>query len=104
MPQVLNARYLPGFGERRPVIPPGAVYIGRPNARYGLRGSKWANPFRPSSPAEHETVVAMYERWLRRQPDLVGALHELHDHDLVCWCAPLPCHCDVLLRLANETA
>ena len=22
--------------------------------------------------------------------------------DLVCWCSPLPCHADVLLRPANE--
>ena len=101
MPQVLNIRHLPGFKERRPIIPPGAVYIGRKNTRYDLPKSKWANPFRPSSPAEHEAVVAMYERWLRRQP-LMDELHELQGCDLVCWCAPLPCHGDVLLRLANE--
>jgi hypothetical protein len=28
-------------------------------------------------------------------------LHELRGKDLVCWCAPKPCHGDVLLRLAN---
>jgi hypothetical protein len=28
MPQVLNIRNLPGFKERRPAIPLGAVYIG----------------------------------------------------------------------------
>jgi hypothetical protein len=33
----------------------------------------------------------------------MGALHDLRGLDLVCWCAPLPCHGDVLLRLANET-
>lgn len=26
---------------------------------------------------------------------------ELKGKDLVCWCAPLPCHADVLLELAN---
>ena len=103
MPQVLNIRQLPGFSERRPIIPPGAVYIGRKNRRYDLPASKWANPFRPSSPVQHESVVAMYERWLRRQP-LMDALHELRGCDLVYWCAPLPCHGDVLLRRANETA
>jgi hypothetical protein len=104
MPQVLNLRPVPGFREHRPIIPPGAVYIGRRNAKYGLPPSKWANPFRPSSPTEHEAVIAMYERWLRRQLHLMEALHELRGLDLVCWCAPLPCHGDVLLRLANETA
>ena len=38
-------------------------------------------------------------RWLRLQPDLMAALHELVGRDLVCWCAPLPCHGSVLLRL-----
>jgi hypothetical protein len=98
MPQVLNIRQLPGFSERQPIIPPGAVYIGRQNARYGLAASKWANPFRPSRPAEHEAVVAMYERWLRRQP-LMDELHELQGCDLVCWCAPLPCHGGWLMKL-----
>src|SRR6516165_475962 len=36
MPQVLNLRHLPGFRERQPVIPSGAVYIGRRNGRDGL--------------------------------------------------------------------
>jgi hypothetical protein len=34
MSQVLNIRLLPGFSERQPIIPPGAVYIGRANSRY----------------------------------------------------------------------
>jgi hypothetical protein len=101
MPQILNIRQLPGFSERRPVIPPDAVYIGRKNGRYQLPASKWANPFRPKRPADHETAVASYERWLRSQPQLMDALPELRRLDLVCWCAPLPCHGDVLLRLAN---
>jgi hypothetical protein len=104
MPQVLNIRQLPGFTERQPIIPPGAVYIGRRNARYGLIASKWANPYRPKRPADHEEAVAAYERWLRLQRPLIDALPELRGLDLVCWCAPLPCHGDVLLRLANETA
>jgi Domain of unknown function (DUF4326) len=29
------------------------------------------------------------------------ALPELRGKDLVCWCAPLACHSDVLLRLAR---
>jgi len=30
-------------------------------------------------------------------------LSPLRGKDLVCWCAPLPCHADVLLELANAT-
>ena len=84
MPQVLNIRHLPGFAEHRPIIPPDAVYIGRRNE------------------ADREAVIAAYEKWLRSQRDLMEALHELRGRDLVCWCAPLPCHGDVLLELANR--
>jgi hypothetical protein len=100
MSQVLNIRLLPGFSERQPIIPPGAVYIGRANRRYRLRASKWANPFAIKREADREAAIDAYERWLRLQPHLRGALHELSGRDLVCWCAPLPCHGDVLLRLA----
>ena len=102
MPQVINVRHLPSFKERQPSIPPGAVYIGRKNARYRLPASKWANPFTVKREADRETAIASYERWLRSEPRLTDALHELRGLDLVCWCAPLPCHGDVLLRLANE--
>ena len=103
MPQVINVRHLPGFKkERQPIIPPGAVYIGRTNARYRLPASKWANRFTVKREADRETAIASYERWLRSEPRLTDALHELRGLDLVCWCAPLPCHGDVLLRLANE--
>jgi hypothetical protein len=101
MPQVFNVRHLPGFKERQPIIPPGAIYIGRVNARYRLPASKWANPFRPQRPTDHETAVAAYERWLGQQPRLMDALPELRGCDLYCWCVPLPCHGDVLLALAN---
>jgi hypothetical protein len=104
MPRVINVRRLPGFSEGWPIIPAGAVYIGRRSARYRLLTSKWANPFTVRRAADRETVITAYERWLRSQPQLMAALHELHGLDLVCWCAPLPCHGDVLLRLANETA
>ena len=100
MSQVLNIRLLPGFSERQPLIPPGAVYIGRVNRRYRLSASKWANPFAIKQEADREAAIASYERWLRLQTHLMAALHELNGRDLVCWCAPLPCHGDVLLRLA----
>ncbi len=102
MPQVLNVRHLSGFAERQPIIPPGAVYIGRANRWYRLPKSKWANPFTVKQDADRATAIAAYQRWLQSQPQLMGTLHELRGLDLVCWCAPLPCHGDVLLRLANR--
>ena len=79
MPQVLNIRHLPGFSERRPIIPPGAVYIGRTNCWYRLPKSKWANPFTIKQEADRETAIAAYERWLRQQPSLMDALPNCAD-------------------------
>ena len=76
-------------------LPVGAIYIGR--------GSQWGNPFRIGQDADRATVIAKYERWLADQHHLLRALDELRGHDLVCFCAPHPCHGDLLLRLANAT-
>jgi Domain of unknown function (DUF4326) len=59
-------------------------------------GSKWGNPFKPAMQG-HAVAVALYRRWLGGQPKLLAALPDLCGRDLVCWCAPLPCHSDVLL-------
>jgi hypothetical protein len=101
MPRVLNIRECPGFSQHAPIIPPGAVYVGRAMLRYRLRGSRWHNPFRDGPRAE---VIAKYREWICDDPDTVAVItSDLCGRDLVCWCAPLPCHGDVLLELANAT-
>jgi Domain of unknown function (DUF4326) len=98
MPRVLNMRDLPDG------VPDGAIYCGRPMPRRHLSGSPFANPFRlrrNATDTERTECIAMYERWLMMQPALRALLHTIAGRDLACWCAPLPCHCDVLLRLAN---
>lgn len=72
------------------------VYVGRG------RGSIWGNPFREGRDGSREQVIAKYEQWLRTQPELMARLPQLRGKVLGCWCAPKPCHADVLLRLANE--
>ena len=97
MPRVLNYRHTHG-------IPDGAEYIGRAMPRYGLAGSKWRSPFKLRNNAtadERVEVIAKYEQHLI-DSGLINQTHELHGRDLVCWCAPKPCHGDVLLRLANK--
>lgn len=69
------------------------VYIGRP--------SKWGNPFVIGIDGTREEVIKKYEQWIKTQPNLMKALPELKGKDLACYCSPLPCHGDVLLRLAN---
>jgi hypothetical protein len=70
-----------------------------------VAGSRWGNPFKPSAATTeaHAVAIARYRQWLCDQPQLVADLSELRGRDLVCWCAPLPCHGDVLLELANAT-
>ncbi len=103
MPRVLNVRKLPGFHERRPIIPRSAVYVGRFNRWYGLGPSMWANPFKPKRDGvNRDQVIAQYRAWVCHQPELMARLPELRGRDLVCWCAPEPCHGDVLLELANS--
>lgn len=77
------------------------VYIGRP--------SKWGNPFshKPGTQAKYrvatrEEAIRAYEEWIKTQPHLLADLKELRGKTLGCWCKPLPCHGDVLARLANE--
>ena len=76
-------------------VPAEAVYIGR--------GSKWGNPFRIGPDGDRTVVIAKHERWLADQHHLLRALDELRGRDLVCFCAPRPCHGDLLMWLANAT-
>jgi len=92
MPRVLNYKC--------DGLPAGAVYIGRLMPRYGLVGSKWHNPYKVGRDGTREEVIAKYERHLC-DSGLINQTHELRGRDLVCWCAPEPCHGDLLLRLAN---
>lgn len=90
-------------------IPDGAVYIGR--------GSKWGNPFTSiqgkttkatTVVATREESIEQYRQWLKRQIR-TGAisreeLAELYGKDLVCFCAPKPCHGDILIKAATWAA
>jgi hypothetical protein len=69
------------------------TYVGRP--------SRWGNPFEIGKDGTREEVIEKYRLWLWQQiKSDRGAqlLADLGDSDLICWCAPKPCHADVLLR------
>lgn len=86
MPRVLNAKTVDRLGH--------TVYVGRP--------TKFGNPFLIGTHGNREQVIVQYRRYLMRNPELVAAAKlELAGRDLVCWCAPLPCHADILLEIAN---
>ena len=77
------------------------VYVGRPNPRVA-GGGPWGNPFKLDRDGDRATVIARYRAWLLGQPALVArARAELRGKVLGCWCAPLPCHGDVLAEIAN---
>jgi len=85
MPKVWN--------KRDPATPADAVYVGRP--------SKWGNPH-PVGAGPHASradVIRLYTQWVAHRHNEI--IHELRGKDLVCWCAPKPCHADVLLAIAN---
>lgn len=70
------------------------MYVGRP--------SKWGNPFRVGPNQTHADVIAKYRDWICSQPQLIeDAKRELRGKVLGCWCAPRPCHADVLAEIAN---
>ena len=65
------------------------VYVGRP--------SPFGNPFVIGRDGDRGAVIQKYRAWLLAQPALVERVRlELAGKVLGCWCAPLPCHGDVL--------
>jgi len=79
-------------------------YIGRAVPESGLEASKWGNPFvlEDDTDEERDRVLALYRAWIVEQPELMASLGELRGLRLGCWCAPKPCHGDVLAKLADD--
>lgn len=89
-----------------PNVPIGDItYIGR--------GSIWGNPYgvtgmKSKFPITYlptlEDVLMAYEQHVRNSPSLISKLNTLRGQRLACFCAPRPCHGDVLIRLVEEYA
>lgn len=82
-------------------VPDGAIYVGRP--------SPWGNPFsfKPGTRVTYtnsriESIDKFREYAKTRLNEEPDWLEPLRGKDLVCWCAPLPCHADVLLELLER--
>lgn len=84
-PRVLN--------KRTDGVPPEAVYVGRP--------SKWGNPYRLENNSREQAIVKFKGYALGSASFCEAVRRELRGKDLVCHCAPLPCHATVLLEIAN---
>jgi hypothetical protein len=69
-------------------VPPNAVNI--------MRGGPYGNRFRIGEHGNRATVLRRFE--CEQLPEM--DVSPLIDRDVVCVCAPLPCHGDILLRAA----
>ncbi|GHD28126.1 hypothetical protein GCM10010313_68500 [Streptomyces violarus] len=108
--RVINVRgRLHDFGPRLELAPADVVYVGR---RWTLGG--WDlprhplyNPFAYDTPTRKRDgtraeVMAKYRAHLLERPDLLALVPELRGKALACWCAPQPCHAEVLADLAER--
>lgn len=70
--------------------PRDAVYVGR--------GSPWGNPFRISYAQDRAKVIERFRCEVLPTLDV----RPLIGKSLVCFCAPKPCHADLLLAAARD--
>lgn len=82
----------------------GIVFIdGR---RFPPTSSPFANRFKIGRDGSRADVIRKYEadmiERLDKDPSLVKELLKIKGKCLGCWCAPEPCHGDVLLRLVRK--
>lgn len=66
------------------------------------RRTEWGNPFEMPDDGDRKTVIENYEtHYLPHKPSLLSRLDSLRGKALGCWCAPEPCHGDVLAAWAE---
>lgn len=70
------------------------IYIGR--------GSIWGNPFVIGQDGNRAEVITKYEQYIRGKPELLDQLHLLRGQVLGCFCKPLACHGDILIKILKE--
>lgn len=87
------------------------VYIGRKGIvfingeRFPKDNSIWANPFKISENETRESIINKYEKYIREKiikENLHDDLKKLKGKNLGCWCKPLACHGDVLIKIIKE--
>lgn len=75
------------------------VYIGRGP---GGENTFWGNPFIIGKDGTRTEVIQKYKEYILNSEPHKARLKELEGKILGCWCAPAPCHGDVLVTLANK--
>lgn len=81
-------------------------YIGRrgivfvDGSRYPPNDSLFANPYKEGKDGTRAQIILKYEKYIKLKiKNEEVNLDDLRGKTLGCWCTPLPCHGDVLLRL-----
>jgi Domain of unknown function (DUF4326) len=66
------------------------------------RRTEWGNRFEIPDDGDRFTVIENYARhYLPHKPSLLRRIESLHGKALGCWCAPEPCHGDVLADIIS---
>lgn len=86
-PKVLNVRDV-GYNY------PNSVYVGRP--------TDYGNPFSVEK-FGRALAIEKYKKLILKDKSFVEQIKkDLKGKNLLCWCAPLPCHAEILLAIANR--
>ncbi len=89
---------IPVLNKKRDPIPDGAKYVGRP--------SPFGNPFRIGPDGTRTEVIEKYRKWFSERIEDPVFLHQVEGllgaAALVCFCAPEPCHSDVIAEFLSE--
>lgn len=68
---------------------------------YVARPSKFGNPFKIGTDGTRAEVIEKFRQHFFSRPDLMEAAKALKGKLLGCWCAPEPCHAQVLADYAD---
>lgn len=82
------------------------VYIGRSTGKRSLYSGYYGNPFKLEKEEARGSTLEKFEKWARERLEKEKfyrlMVRRLYGKTLVCYCAPSPCHGDILLKLAKE--
>jgi len=91
---------------------PKNVYVGRRGVviingrRFPPKDSMFANPFKIDTDNPREIVIKKYKKYIiekiKNDENYETAFLNLKGKNLGCWCAPEPCHADVLMKLLDN--
>jgi hypothetical protein len=81
------------------------IYVGRMRRSTG-QYNPLGNPFRVGEDGTREECIDKFREWLREQVKKnrhvwLSLLAALYQERLICHCAPLPCHAEVLVEAAE---